>query len=861
MALLTCRKCARANPPEAVYCYHDGVVLDGQGRAGGPVSVATQPFPSPFVFPSGRTCRNFDELALACQDQWSQARDLLQRGFFQNFLAGIGRPDLAAAAKEAANFPDLNRGLDQFLERLPNQVLLPPQLRVEPAEVNLGVVPASTDRKLTVTLQNRGMRLLHGTISVGDCPWLSLGDGDGKPQKVFQLTGEVTIPVQIRGQRLRAGVRKQEAQILVESSGGTLSVPIRLEVPVKPFPEGVLAGALTPRQIAEKAKAHPQEAALLFEKGIVTQWYKNNGWTYPVKVPAAYGLGAVQQFFEALGLTPPPRVELSQFAVALQGGAGDQLAHTLEVRSPEKRPVWAYASSDQPWLEVGRARLTGNNAVIPLAVPRVPDRPGQTLRATVTVTANGQQRFLVPVTLTVGASFSFETAVNQETTVPGVAAPPPLPEPVAVPAGRDEVVLSSRRRSHQGIGWGHFIPALLLLAVLLGGVVYDFAKRDDQQQPGRKVGLGWKVGDLKDGERRLDVQLHTNMRFGIHMLKEPDPKNKLKFKRLTYDELGRSNNTCVKIDDYEYLFGNRPGRWLTQRSPIKRADLRDPIGWQSVMEFPNERVVVTQTVELVPGEQTRVLDTLLIRYTIENQSEIAHHVGLRVMLDTFIGANDGVPFTIPGYPGLLETRKDFDEKDIPDYIQALERPDLKDPGTVAHMGLKGFAIPGMDLEPIEKLRICRWPGNSEVRWSWEPTDMNQPADERKDSCVALYWAERKMAPREKREMAFTYGLNALSGGGNLSLTVGGSFKPGGEFTVTAYVKDPEEGQTVKLKLPAGLSLVRGQQAEQTLQRSGNYTQASWRVQAEKVGTYTLEVASGRLTERYEVPIRNKSFFD
>ena len=31
----TCSKCHRVNPPEAVYCYHDGMILDGHGRNGG----------------------------------------------------------------------------------------------------------------------------------------------------------------------------------------------------------------------------------------------------------------------------------------------------------------------------------------------------------------------------------------------------------------------------------------------------------------------------------------------------------------------------------------------------------------------------------------------------------------------------------------------------------------------------------------------------------------------------------------------------------------------------------------------------------------------------------------------------------
>ena len=113
-----CKKCSRANPPEAVYCYFDGFVLGGHERAGGPVAAGAKPFASPFVFPTGRACRNFDELAVACQDEWDTACGLLRDGYLESFFGGLGRADLAQAAKEASRFPDPDRGLDGLLAKL-----------------------------------------------------------------------------------------------------------------------------------------------------------------------------------------------------------------------------------------------------------------------------------------------------------------------------------------------------------------------------------------------------------------------------------------------------------------------------------------------------------------------------------------------------------------------------------------------------------------------------------------------------------------------------------------------------------------------------------------------------------------------
>ena len=90
---LVCAQCSRVNPAEAAYCYYDGAAL--AGRAGGPINAGSAPFVHPFVFPDGHACRNFDQFALACQQHWSAALDLLKEGYLGSFLGGLGRVDLA----------------------------------------------------------------------------------------------------------------------------------------------------------------------------------------------------------------------------------------------------------------------------------------------------------------------------------------------------------------------------------------------------------------------------------------------------------------------------------------------------------------------------------------------------------------------------------------------------------------------------------------------------------------------------------------------------------------------------------------------------------------------------------------------
>jgi len=400
-----CKRCRRANPREALYCYHDGHFLDhpvgGDIPAdGSAINVGARPFTMPFVFPSGRACHNFLQLSLACLDDWAAAVDALRTDRLRNFLAGQGRADLALAA--AAETVDWERGLDEFLGRLPVP-LKPAKLSVERAVIDLGTVRIGEDRSFDLVLLNSGQRLVSG-VARCQADWLSLGNGPAVPSRVFQFRSKSMVAVRIVGCRLRAFDKPQETQIVLESNGGALAVTVRISVPVKPFPQGILSGARSPRQLAHKAKDAPKEAAGLIASGALSRWYESNGWTYPVRGPAASGLAAVQQFLEALGLVKPPRVELSEEAIQLRGRPGEKLEYSLAVLTQENRAAIAHGTCDQPWLQVDRTVFRGRSAFLLLSIAAVPASPGATLQAQITVLANGGQRFQVPVTLVIAGA-------------------------------------------------------------------------------------------------------------------------------------------------------------------------------------------------------------------------------------------------------------------------------------------------------------------------------------------------------------------------------------------------------------------------------------------------------------------------
>lgn len=928
---LTCPKCRRANPAEANYCFFDGMVLTNGRASGGRLNPAIVAFPMPFVFPSGQSCHNFDQLALACLNNWSMARDLVRQGMLKTFLGGVGRADLAQAADEAARYPDRDRGLAQLLAKLPTKSVPAPRLTVRPMQIDLGVLAIGQERRVELRLANEGLGLIYGSVQCDDNLWLALLNVPvGSNRKLFQFVDEGIIPILVLGQNLRAGNKPLEAKLSIESNAGTQTVVVTASVPVKPFPTGVLAGAQTPRKIAEKAKAAPKEAAALFENGSVQQWYKDNGWTYPVQGPSASGLAAVQQFFEALGLTPPPRVQISVNSLALDGYAGGSLRSSLEVTTTEKRPIYAHASSDQPWLKVGRAQNKGRTVTLPLSVAVVPHCPGTTLTAILTVTANGNQRFEIPVSLAVAQSAAAIGAVPVLDMAEVLSAPGPTsargawaaPDATMVAPASELAAAVAQAEPYRPIkpprrtisaapiarpvaAPSRLMPLLPIAFILFGLMctaahdVYKWLRPDANPIVSGGGGVDSGVPDTRprivlafhDIERKITLGeggvkptgngpvtlgatafWEPSMRFGLVASDVGVKHSQGETKRLTFEPDGLTNNTVVKLDGLDTWFGERPfrredgqpasagvwpGHWRDMKLPLGKDESgRERNGWASVWEYKNAHVIVTQTVEIIPG-QSNLLDTCLVRYRISNEDSKKHSVGLRFMLDTYIGANDGVPFLIPGTKSeLCDTTKIFaTSEEIPDFIQACEYDDLTNLGTVAKIGLK---IPG--LETPSKVTLGAWP-NPELQsrdpaWrecNQEKTKWAVPVVPMKtltpaDSCVVIYWDVKDLAPGENRYVGFSYGLGSVSSGegkGKLALTAGGAFVPGGTFTVTAYVSNPTAGQTVTLDLPSGYEFASGdatQSVPPVVPGTGSHiSPVTWKVRAPpRTGDATLK---------------------
>lgn len=315
-------------------------------------------------------------------------------------------------------------------------------------------------------------------------------------------------------------------------------------------------------------------------------------------------------------------------------------------------------------------------------------------------------------------------------------------------------------------------------------------------------------------------------------------------KQLTFSPSGGTNNTAISVGGQTFVLNALPP---TTPTVEKKED--DGRSWTTEWDVPARKVNVKQEVLLTRGSQTGKLDTALVRYALKNTDKKKQKLGLRFMLDTLIGANDGVPFVLPERADLVTTGAlvGVKTKDLPDFVQAFERPDFKNPGTVAHLGVKVSAHIAT-VEAPDSLLFSYWPGGN-APWSYPVRNMGM------DSAIGLYWNEAVVEPGDERRVGFTYGLAKVStgkSGGKLGLTAGGSFKTGGTVTVTAYLDRDLKRPTVTLTVPDGLKLASGVRAQQTITIRPNdpYGRATWRLVCERAGQYTVkaELADGAAEE-------------
>lgn len=350
--LAVCPRCQRANPHGSAYCWFDGgSLLSAQN--------GLQKLAKDFIFPSGRRCQTLEDFAQACQDEWSAAREMLSKDAFRQYFIAMSRLDLVRLTQEVMQQPNPDVGLSRFIDGLPVVRTNVAKLDFHPRRFTLGRLPTGDRREIEIVLVNQGKGTLQGTVSITEgADWLSFPEFPGASQTAVQTAAEQRIRLTIDATKLKSA-QSYAGQLMVVTSGGVAEVPIRFDLVARPFGKAPFQGVKTPRELAEKMRTFPKQAGPLLESGDVQRWFAANNWDYPVQGPIAQGVAGVQQFFEAMGLSRPPQLHLSQNEIRISGSYPDVIRAQIALQTTSRKWVYGEISSDQPWLKILTPKAMG----------------------------------------------------------------------------------------------------------------------------------------------------------------------------------------------------------------------------------------------------------------------------------------------------------------------------------------------------------------------------------------------------------------------------------------------------------------------------------------------------------------------
>jgi len=273
--------------------------------------------------------------------------------------------------------------------------------------------------------------------------------------------------------------------------------------------------------------------------------------------------------------------------------------------------------------------------------------------------------------------------------------------------------------------------------------------------------------------------------------------------------------TTLRIDGTNYVFGKttnkRSGVGLPGSEIIEAPKMVDN---RLTMKCKYGAVEVEQLLDIARSPSTGALDTARIKYVISNSGTSPVGVGIRTLLDTMVGDNDGAPFRI----GAKAVTTDYscNANECPDFWQAFDS--LTKPAVIAQGTLKGG-----DVTTPDRLIFTNWGKAADNPWdiTVDPgADFTRLGEDELDSAVAMYWNPRTLKPGEQLNITIYYGLGGItfspgktylgiSAPAEVQYSINGSRS----YTIMMYLEHRGEAKAenvkINLSLPEGLACTTG----------------------------------------------------
>mgnify|MGYP000952653427 FL=1 len=300
--------------------------------------------------------------------------------------------------------------------------------------------------------------------------------------------------------------------------------------------------------------------------------------------------------------------------------------------------------------------------------------------------------------------------------------------------------------------------------------------------------------------------------------------------------------TTIRVDGDDFVFGGRTQTSAGRRGPFGKMVMEPQIAEGNMVRtvYQIGPIEAEQMLSFTRSSTTGLKDTARIAYKLTNVDTAPHQIGMRLMLDTMLGANDGAPYRVKERSVTTDTL--FRKSDMPDFWQAFDS--LADPQVMSQGTLKG---PGVTTP--DRVYFSNWGVLAESIWNFDfeiDRIFLRKGEFELDSAIAMFWDPLLIQPGESVTWVTYYGLGGITiAPGKLSLGVTSpavvtqSRDGRTRFPVVAYLENTGEGDArdvrAAIQLPQGLSLVAGEEA---VARVGNLAvgdsvQIAWQLEVEE----------------------------
>ncbi len=227
--------------------------------------------------------------------------------------------------------------------------------------------------------------------------------------------------------------------------------------------------------------------------------------------------------------------------------------------------------------------------------------------------------------------------------------------------------------------------------------------------------------------------------------------------------------TTVRIDGQDWVFGGptrrRAGRDGATGQRVQRPTPQGPSKEREIVTtYQLGPILVTQRLSFIRSATTRMKDTALIQYDLTNKGGEPHTVGLRLLLDSLLGTNDGAPFRAAAQAITTETI--LSGSAVPDFWQAFDK--LQEPKVIIEGRLRDEHLTTPDW-----IAVSNWGTLADHTWSFTPTpgrSFQRAGEQEMDSALALYYDPAPLAAGETRTVVTQVGVGGITTApGELSL--------------------------------------------------------------------------------------------